>query len=248
MKLIILFLLAANIVFAEEITITIGEWEPFISEKYENYGVVCEIINKSFELSEINVKYEFYPWKRSYKLVADGKKDASAIWGKTYERETECLFSRVIYTGESVLFYLEAKPVTWSGDITDLMGLEIGLSLGSAKSKVLKTAEHQGIVKYQIGGDKKAVFRKLMAKRFDAVDEVKSVGLQIINKYIDRKSRKKVAYTSPLEKWPYHLIFSRKRPKSNYYLKVFNQNYEELKRKKIVEGIWQKFYNDEYRK
>jgi len=162
----------------EEIMVTIGEWSPFISRELPHYGIVSHVISEAFAESQIKVKYGFFPWKRSYHLVKSGEWHATAIWGKTEERINDFYFSDIIYTGEDVLFYLKDKPVKWKGDVndlSDLKGLKIGLSLGSAIGSVMENAMKKGLVTYDVGGDKLAVFRKLLARRFDAVEEIKLI-------------------------------------------------------------------------
>ena len=130
----------------EHIRIAIGEWPPFISASLPHYGVVPQLISEVFASQNVSVEYGFFPWKRAYTEVKQGHWQASAIWGRTPEREADCLFSAVVYSDELVLFYRRDKPISWDGRLAgaeQLNGLRIGIPLGSAKMPVLEQAEQR---------------------------------------------------------------------------------------------------------
>lgn len=251
-KVILSFIISAclNTVFAsEEITVAIGEWEPFIGNKLLHYGVVSHIVSEVFAESQIKVKYEFYPWKRSYLYVKKGKCHASAIWGKTDEREKDCYFSDVVYTDESVLFYRKDHPVKWQGDhdkLVQLNGLKIGSSLGSAKARILAEADRNGFVSYEIAGDKLTNFKKLLAKRFDAIDDCKTPGLYILRKYFSKEQQNEILFVNCFEKWQYYLLFSKKIDENKRYLEIFNSGLKKMKEDGRFEKMWSDFYNGKY--
>jgi polar amino acid transport system substrate-binding protein len=192
------------------------------------------------------VSYGFFPWNRSYTYVESGEWNASAIWGKTEEREAHCLFSDVLYSGESVLFFLKNKPLTWTGNTSDIKGLKIGLPLGSAKGKLLEKAETDGLVTYDIGGDQVGIYKKLLAQHIDAVDETKSIGWNIIQTNFSKDDIDKFDCTTPYETWDYSVIFSKEIDRNNYYLKIFNEGLQEMKQNGRFDAIWEAFYRGEY--
>ncbi|WP_233468155.1 substrate-binding periplasmic protein [Zooshikella ganghwensis] len=234
---------------AVEVKITIGEWLPFIGEKLPHYGVVPHIITEVFSEFDVRVKYGFYPWQRSYKYVQSGEWNASAIWGKTEERTKDCYFSDVVYSGESVLFFLKDRPLEWSGDSESLYKLKnitIGLSRGSAKGELLKKAEQKGLIKYSIGSDKTSTFRMLLAKRFDALDENKAVGLNIMYTQLDEPQRLKIHFTNTYEQWDYYVIFSKKIDENKKFLKLFNEGLHEMKMSGVYDKFWRDFERGKY--
>ena len=114
----------------EKIRIAIGEWPPFIGAALPHYGVVPQLISEAFATQGVSVDYGFFPWKRAYTEVKQGRWQASAIWGRTPEREADCLFSAVVYRDEVVLFYRRDKPISWDGSLAEaeqLKGLRIGI-------------------------------------------------------------------------------------------------------------------------
>lgn len=247
---IFLIIFCFSPVFAEEeIMVAIGEWSPFISRELPHYGIVSHIISEAFSESQIEVKYGFFPWNRSYRLVKRGEWHASAIWGKTEERKNDFYFSDIIYTGEDVLFYLKDRPVNWQGDLNDLSelkGLTIGLSLGSSIGNVMKKAKKKGLLTYDTTSDKLATFRKLLAKRVDAVEEIKTVGFHIIRTNFSKDQQERILNTDTLEKWDYHLLFSKKIDENKRYLEIFNKGLGKMKKDGRYTEMWADFYNGKY--
>ncbi|MGI0119349.1 substrate-binding periplasmic protein [Zooshikella sp. RANM57] len=241
---VLLALFNSSYTYSIEVKITIGEWQPFIGKKLPGYGVVPHIITEIFSKYDIQVVYGFYPWSRSYKYVQQGEWHASAIWGKTEERAKDCYFSDVVYSGESVLFFLKDRPLAWSADresLYKLKNITIGLSRGSAKGELLKKAEQQGLIKYTIGADKVSTFRMLLAKRFDALDENKAVGLNIMYTQLTKQQRSQIRYTQNYEQWNYYLIFSKKIDKNIEFLALFNKGLEEIKKTGEYDKFWKDF-------
>lgn len=241
---LLLALLAPHVPAAERIRIAIGEWSPFIGAELPGNGVIARLVSEVFALQGIAVEYGFFPWKRAYEEVRRGRWQASAVWGRTAERERECWFSQVVYSDEVVLFYNKARPLQWNGDPTDLQslhGLRIGLPLGSAKSQQLAEAERRGLVKYQIGGDELSNLRMLAAGRIDALDIIHGSASYLIRTRLSREERERLASSPSLSRWDYHLILSRQDEHSPRYLALFDQGLAQLRRSGRYEQIWAEF-------
>ncbi|MBF0206865.1 MAG: transporter substrate-binding domain-containing protein [Oligoflexia bacterium] len=211
-----------------------------------NYGIVPHIITKIYNDANVNVKYGFFPWTRSYLYVKDGTWNGSAIWGKTEEREKECFFSDVFLVDQCVLFYHVDKPINWTGDTKDLKGKTIGIVLGSAKTEILKQAEDKGILKYDTGSTDDNIFMKLLNKRIDAVDETKNVGLTYIAKGLAKGDVAKIQHTKSLGDWQYHFILSKKNVANIKYLKIFNDGFKKIKEDGTLDKMWKDFYSGAY--
>lgn len=227
----------------EKIRIAIGEWPPFIGATLPHYGVVPQLISEAFATQGVSVEYGFFPWKRAYTEVKQGRWQASAIWGRTPEREADCLFSAVVYRDEVVLFYRRDRPIDWDGSLAaaeQLKGLRIGIPLGSAKQPVLEQAEQRGWVQYEASGDELINLRKLAAGRIDAVDIVKGSGSYVLNQ-LSAKERARLTTTQTYETWDYHLIFSRPLPESERLQQLFDQGLRELQNSGRHAQLWQSF-------
>lgn len=228
----------------EQIRIAIGEWPPFISQKLPHYGVIPQLLSEAFATQGVTVEYGFFPWKRAYEEVKQGRWQASAVWGRTAEREADCLFSEVVYSDNVVLFYNHNKPISWDGSLAgaeQLKGLRIGIPLGSAKMPVLEQAEQRGWVHYEASGDELINLRKLAAGRIDAVDIVKGSGSHVLNQQLSARERSKITTTPSYQTWDYHLLLSRQLPESERLLQLFHLGLRELQASGRYAQLWAEF-------
>ena len=237
----------SSVIAAEEIKITLGEWSPFMGEKLPHYGVVPHIISEIFEKGGVKVKYGFYPWNRSEQYVKFGEWHATAIWGKTEEREKFYDFSDVVYVGETVLFYHKDHPVNWTGNLEDLEGLTFGIKIGSAPSVFLKEAEKKGLVQLDIGAKTTLIsFYKILKKRNHAFDETKAIGLYVMNAHLSPEQIALIGYTETVEQWKYRLMFSKKLKENEGFRRIFNKELHEMKKSGRYDEIWKAFYKGQY--
>lgn len=125
--------LCANILTAEEIRITNGEWAPFVSKKLPHYGLTSHIVTEAYAKVGIKVKYGFFPWARVIDYVKRGEWDSTLPWIRNEEREQIFHFSVPILAQEEVLFHLKNRPFPWS-TLECLM-----LAEGSANVNILCT-------------------------------------------------------------------------------------------------------------
>lgn len=247
--MVLCFLLScSSSVFAgEEIRITLGEWSPLIGEKLPHYGIVPHIVSEIFTEAGVNVKYGFFPWARSIFLVKGGEWHASAVWGKTEEREKDFYFSdEAIQTTETVLFYHKDHPIVWTGNLEDLKGASIGIPNGYGKARILQEAEKQGLITFDMAGDEAMNFRKLLFKRFHAMELNKDVGLYIMHTQLSSEQRAKIGYTKTIEFWPNYLILSKRLKENERFLDIFNTGFHKMKNSGRLDDMWEAFYRGEY--
>lgn len=57
----------------DHVVLSNGEWAPYLSENLPHYGAASHIVQAAFAAVDVEVRYEFYPWKRSYKLALEGE-------------------------------------------------------------------------------------------------------------------------------------------------------------------------------
>lgn len=77
----------------EAITISVGEWPPYISQNQKHNGVVSHLIRDIFSDMDIDVSFEFLPWSRAYSETKQGRFEATAIWMDKAERKVDFIYS-----------------------------------------------------------------------------------------------------------------------------------------------------------
>ena len=70
---------------AETITLTNGEWAPYMGKKIKEYGISSFIVTRAFEKEGITVKFKWYPWKRAMKKAKEGTFHGTLVWKKNKE-------------------------------------------------------------------------------------------------------------------------------------------------------------------
>ncbi len=221
---LLLVLPSQRVLAAETITITNGEWPPYLSDQLQHSGFVSHIVSDAFKLKSVNVNYKFRPWKRAFEEARNGTAHGSVVWSKTKEREQDFLFSDPVIIGKSVLFHLKDKKVDWNRP-EDLAKYKIGGTLGYKYS-----FEHlSNIVIERVTSDE-LNFRKLLWKRIDLFPSDKDAGYVILNKHFTQQEITQITYHPlPYDQTSYSLMLSKKHPNSKHLLALFNAGLKELK-------------------
>lgn len=159
LTLLTLFLLLLTVRLAqstETVSLTSGEWPPYLSEKLPDYGVASKIVTEAFWNVGIDVQYGFFPWNRSYRYAINGKDEKGQIWHGTLvwiytkDRSENFFYSDPVITDSKVFFHMKNKPLEWE-NLEDLRGKIIGGTLHTAYP-ALETAEKQGVITIERGG------------------------------------------------------------------------------------------------
>lgn len=93
-------LLFSSMAFAgETVRIATGEFPPYVSENLKHKGLVTRIVRESFNLVDIEVKFKFFPWKRSKNLAEMGAWDACSFWARMPSIEKDFYVSDTLVEG-----------------------------------------------------------------------------------------------------------------------------------------------------
>jgi len=237
--IISLFFLNLTYVNANDtIRISNGEWPPYLSKDLKKYGVTSHIVQEAFALENINVKYEWFPWKRALHMAKVGEINASIAWSKTKEREKDFLFSDVIINGNVVFFHLKSQTFDWNS-FEDLEDIRIGSIFGyqyGNKIQEIKAIPNTDV--FEVENEKK-LFQMLLKKRFHAVIINLDVGYGVLNKYFTKDELASITY----HKKPFHdeklrLLFSKKMNENEELIRQFNKGLKRLK----SSGVFEKYY------
>ena len=109
--------LAAPAVRADGITLTSGEWRPFLSEQLPHHSVLSRIVSEAFALEGVTVHYTFRPWARAFAEAQQGKAQGSVVWSEGApgsRRNRDFHFGDLVYEDKSSFFYRKVFPFTWT--------------------------------------------------------------------------------------------------------------------------------------
>ncbi|MEA1966829.1 MAG: transporter substrate-binding domain-containing protein [Thermodesulfobacteriota bacterium] len=221
------------------VTITTGEWPPYISKSLKHQGVVTRIIKEAFELENIKVKFTFFPWKRSKLLTKNGNFDACSVWAKFAVLEKDFYYSETVAKGEFVFFYPRNVDFTWNS-VEDLRDYRIGGVLGNIYSKEIKQAEKKGTLKIYYKPAELDVMNLLIHGNVEVLPLNREVGYFLLQKYFSKDEADSVTHhAKALRISHYALIFSKKIKTNRTNLKLFNQGLQKLKKSGKYELYYQ---------
>jgi polar amino acid transport system substrate-binding protein len=213
----------------ETVRLTNGDWKPWLSEELEHSGVVSHIVTEAFALQGIEVEYEFYPWKRGYKLAAKGKFDGSVVWSRKHAREAEFYYSEPVFSDEKVFFHLNSFAFSWN-TMDDLEQVVIGATLGYAYGNDFDEADKAKKIKVQRVPNDETNIKNLLAGRIQVFPCNRGVGYELINGLSADQAQLLTHNTKTLSSKPYHLIVSRALgEKGQHIINEFNKGLAKLR-------------------
>lgn len=210
------------------ITVSSGEWPPFLSENMKHHGLAARIISESFALQNITAKYGWFPWKRTYNNVRTGNWDASAVWAITEERSKEVFFSDPIIESKIVIFFNKATFLNWNS-FEDLSGIVIGATNGYFYGEEFQQAEENGLIIVERTSLEVNNFKKLAANRIDAVIAEIDTGYDIMHRLF-RTEQIGTIVVSPrtVASFSNHLVISKKLENGEQLVATFNKGLKQL--------------------
>lgn len=131
-------------------------------------GSAVKIIERASK--KLNFKYEItlYPWVRATEMVKQGKADILIGPYKTVERENFMNFTDDhFYEDQIILVTLRDKKVKWSGDLSSLVNLKVGVVRGWALGKIYEKYKSKLQVTYAESTDK--LLQMLQLERLDII-------------------------------------------------------------------------------
>ena len=159
----------------EKITVTVGEWPPFLSQKLDGGGVIAQLIRDVFAADGLDASLEFLPWGRSYTEAAEGNYQAMGVWMHKVEREAEFLYSDPVLTEKFVFFYRKDQNFDWE-TLNDIKGLRLGGGIKYSYGPEFDAALAAGLFSMDRGPNDRANFKKLLAGRVQLYPQEISVG------------------------------------------------------------------------
>jgi polar amino acid transport system substrate-binding protein len=216
---------------AQTINMSTGEWPPFTDSTSPNQGIGLAIVTQAFKAVDMEINYDFVPWKRAYSQAKEGRYDATGIWFKNADRETEFYFSDAVLPHENVFFHLKTLETNWQ-TLTDLKGKVIGATSGYAYGGGFEDMEKAKILSVTRANSDQNNLRKLISKRIDLFPSDIDVGYYLLKNNFTAEEAKLVTHNETvLSSSPTHLLVSKKLPKNiaETIISKFNEGLAKIK-------------------
>ncbi|MFC4158657.1 substrate-binding periplasmic protein [Chitinimonas lacunae] len=222
--------LLAHQVPAATVTIRLanGEWPPYMSAKLPHYGAVSRIVSEAFASEGIQVRYEFYPWKRGLELARNGGIDGTLAWVRTDDRERDFWLSDPLFESNAVLAYRKEKPVDWQ-KADDLGRYLIGATIGYAYGPLFSRFEQRFPRNVERSPSDEVNLSKLMAGRIDAFVTEREVAYYLATQHYGPGVLLRFAtHPKTLDSNKMYLLLSREVPQGKAFQAAFNRGLARL--------------------
>jgi len=211
----------------ESIVIATSNYAPFTSSENNGSGVILDVVKKAFQNVNVDVEYQFHPWKRCEYLVQQGKAFAATPYFKTDQRMNKYDFSVPIVKSFNRFFYNKEKfPDGYEWEtLKDFKGYTMGGILGLWYMPKFKKA---GLKIHTAGTDLQNL-KMLIAKRIDftVIDEL--TGKKVLNDLKPEDAKKIGILDKPESVSDFYLMVSRDYKNHSELNEKFTKGFKMLK-------------------
>jgi len=235
--ILMVFYLALSIpCAAETITITAGEWAPYLSASLKHHGIAGRIITEAFSQAGIDVKFRMLPWKRAYNEAEHGKVEATGVWLKNPKREKIFYYSGEVIVETHVFFYKKGLNFDWetAADIVPFkLGGLLGFSYGQELDKLIETGK---VTIERVNKDEQN-FQKLLTGRIALCPQEINVGYEVLYRnFLKGEVASIDHHAKPFLINPSYLLFPKQKPGSQRLQEIFNAGLAKLKKEGKIEA------------
>ncbi|MBB6479864.1 transporter substrate-binding domain-containing protein [Spirochaeta isovalerica] len=217
---------------------SIGEYPPGVSEYLPGYGFFTEIVTEAFKAEGIEVNYSFCPWARVWLNITEGNSDGSLGYLWNPEREEEVLYSKPIWDMSfSAAFCLKEKTFHISKP-DDLMDYKViiqrGYSYGANVDQYLASDK----IDYCVVETEEQAFKMLILNRAEFFLTNNLNGLYTIQTFFPEENTfTYYSYDPTLNGASFHMVVSKKHPRSRWIIERFNSGLEKIKSSGLFDEI-----------
>ena len=223
--------------WAQELTLTTGEYPPYCSETLKYQGLIPHVVSEAFKSEGVSVKFQFLPWKRAFRLSEEGVVDGTVHWYESSERRKTHLYSDPILSETYVWFYLKSDPLEWRG-YQDLADRKLAAVSGYTYNADFFAAIAQVPLQVQFVTRLRQSFDLLLSGRADLTLENIDVGYYSLRQFYPASTVDLFAtHSTPVMKVEGHLLISRKRANADELIKTFNRWLAKLKARGELEKM-----------
>lgn len=214
---------------ATSLVLTTGEYPPYCSQQLKHQGLIPHIITSAFAKEGITVRFDFYPWKRAYRLSEEGVVDGTAHWYESAERRKTHLYSDPILAETYVWFYLKSAPLEWQ-EFRDLAPRALVAISGYTYNEAFYKAVKSVPLNVQFVTRLRQSFDLILSGRADLTLENLDVGFYSLRQFYPASTVDLfTTHSKPVMRVEGHLLISRKRPDAAELIARFNQGLKALR-------------------
>lgn len=109
----------------------------FLDENSQPAGYAVDVIRHLFDKIKLDVKLEFYPWPRAYRIASNAENVVIFSLARTQQREPLFHWVGKLYREEYALYQLANKPLIKASSLEQLMKYSVGVNRESPNDQFL---------------------------------------------------------------------------------------------------------------
>lgn len=221
---------------SEPLIIVAADYPPYEFEQPDGdlRGFDVEVVEEAFRRAGITVVVQFYPWKRAYNMAVEGEAAAALTCAPNPTRRKEIFFSDPISSMTDVYVVRHDYPGPAVHTKEDIA--QSGLAIGTVRGNYV--SDKWGIlgVAHDYSASEELALRKLLDGRIDVMPATKenfyyrlkqSGQTHLVKSYVIKDA----------EVATFHLAMSKKWPKAQSLVAIFNAKLKEMREDGTYEAI-----------
>lgn len=227
--------------------VTGSDYAPYTAPQLPKGGVVTETVRRVLHEMGYQTRLDFYPWKRGFQRVATGQSDITFPYAKSEEREQIVLYSRPINRLVMRLFYNRENPVAFNRP-EDLMGLTYCEPLGYQTEPLLAKLIRDGALNKAEAQTMDKCFQLLAQAHVDFFVTNILIARAVGERVLGKQAQVIVRHAErPINESFEYMIVSRKHPDAARLVDDFNNTYQRLYDRGVIQEIWRRHLGDTIR-
>ena len=236
---VLIYLLYSSHATAQVLFVT-SQYEPYvIKQDLEARGIFPDIIKAVFDEINVEVNFEFQPWKRGENTVETGKAFATFPYLIRQERTERFDFSDPVIFFFPKFFYMKEKfpkGFAWN-TLQDFQSYDIGGIRGFWYEKSFQEA---GLKVQYVTTDKQNIHKLYLGRvNFTLIDEL--VGWNLIKVAYPEQVTAFSVTQKPESEDAFRIMVSRKYPNAKGLIKKFNEGLKVIKNNGNYQKIFQQY-------
>ncbi len=229
------------------ITLTNGEWVPYLSENLPEYGFASAVVKAAFKASDVDVEYKFFPLSRAIFYAKEGHDLNGQIChgfvANSYHKDdVETFYHSVPIFEDDVIVYTLAKRNLKIKTFDDLQNLTIGTTR-TLNERMLEVMDIHSKLKIIKSGTHDVLFDRLLYERVDAIWQTRAnANYFLLNKY-SKEQRDQIAQSEVIRTRRYHLILNKSIESNAENIRKFNRGLRIIKENGTYDALVEKLKN-----
>lgn len=149
-----------------KITIGTDDMRPWVDREAADYGIISRIVSRAFGLVEVQLEFEWVPWKRLFHPIHSQMLDAAFPMGYNDERARIFLYSDELIKLDRVACHRKDQPFVWNS-AEDFRGKTIAFRRGAHFGPLYKQLLEQKLASFIEADTDLSMVKMLIARRVD---------------------------------------------------------------------------------